>query len=131
MKVPFHRLRLPVVAVLAMAWMVASNHCAIASLTGGHPQEHSCCKKEKPSSNQPCAEKCCNGLAAPVPVADTVHSPVCPLIATLPDPVEALAHGYVRSFDSGLAPPGRVVSYFVEFIAGSSHQPMAPPAFVD
>jgi hypothetical protein len=129
MRLSFHRLRLPVLTVLGLAWMVASNHCAIAALAGGHP-EPSCCKKEKTTDSSACAEKCCGGLAAPVPVADVVHSPGFPLLATLPDLPDAIMRVVALEFHSGLAPPGRGGSFFVEFVVSGSHQPMAPPAFV-
>lgn len=124
--------RLCVVAVLAMAWFFASNHCAIAAMVGGHePAVHSCCAKSKPvKSQEPCAEKCCGGMAVPVPAAAVVSMPVLAVVSFLADLVPPVLVVVVPEVFSGHSPPGRCGEFFVEFVLGRSLQPAAPPVFV-
>jgi len=124
--------KLGVVAVLAMAWFFASNHCAIASMVGGHePAAHSCCAKSKPvKSQEPCAEKCCGGMAVPVPVAAALSVPVLAVVAFLADLLPPAVLVVAPEAFSGLSPPGRCGEFFVEFVLGRSQQPVAPPVFV-
>lgn len=118
-----------VVAILSLAWLLASNHCAIASLTGGHAKdEHSCCAKDKPVKSSSCAESCCDKMAAPLKAADTLFAPGLAMIAILAEflpqiPVPADAVG-----SSGLSPPGS--GFFVSFVLGCSQYSLAPPVFV-
>ena len=122
--------RVFVVAILSLAWLVASNHCAIASLTGGHAEaEHSCCAKDKPvKSSSSCAESCCDKMAAPVKAADMQLAPGLPVIAILSDRVPQMPVPADTVSSSGLSPPGG--SFFTNFVLGCSQQALAPPVFV-
>ena len=122
--------RVFVVAILSLAWLLASNHCAIASLTGGHAKdEHSCCAKENPvKSSSSCAESCCDKMAAPLKAADAHFAPGLAMIAILTEvlpqiPVPADAVG-----SSGLSPPGG--GFFISSVLGCSQHSLAPPVFV-
>lgn len=120
-----------VLVVLAMSWVFATNHCAIASLAGGHGKEsRSCC--EKSAATVPCAESCCAALAAPVPAAGNVDSPTLTLVAFLSEAPYPAPRAFAREASaSGASPPGEERgSFFIQFVAGSCHQTMAPPAFV-
>jgi hypothetical protein len=57
-----------VVAVVAVVWGFASNHCALAALKSPATSEHACCHTDKGTSQSAGrAVQCCKGLAAPVP----------------------------------------------------------------
>ena len=131
MRVKAHIVRVPVVAALVLAWMLASNHCAIASLTGGHPR-HSCCEKSR-SNKSPesgaCAEKCCGALSVPVTVAEAFFAPDLHLVSFLADtPSPAIRMVHCECL-TGLSPPGTGLSFFVEYSMGGNRQ-LAPPVFV-
>ena len=118
-----------VVAILSLAWLVASNHCAIASLTGGHAKaDHSCCNKDKPAKSSSCAAACCSKMAAPVKAADSLFPPVSALVATLSDALPLMPVRICPESASGLSPPGG--GFFVSFVLGCSQQALAPPVFV-
>jgi hypothetical protein len=119
-----------VVAILSLAWLVASNHCAIASLTGGHAKQvASCCSKDKPvKSSSPCAESCCTKMSAPVKAADTLMGLELALIATLSDILPFLPVPMEPVRSSGLSPPGG--NSFVSLVLGCSQHSLAPPVFV-
>lgn len=119
-----------VVAILSLAWLLASNHCAIASLTGGHAKdEHSCCAKEKPvKSSSSCAESCCDKMAAPVKAADTLFAPGLAMVAILSEVLPLLPVPADTVRFSGLSPPGG--GFFVSFVLGCSQHSLAPPVFV-
>lgn len=111
--------------------MFATNHCAIASLAGGHENKaHSCC--EKSAAAVPCAESCCVALAAPIPAASNVDSPNLAFVTVLGETINPTPRAFVREASaSGASPPGEERgSFFIQFVAGSCHQTMAPPAFV-
>ena len=119
-----------VVAILSLAWLVASNHCAIASLTGGHEkEEHSCCAKEKPvKSSSSCAETCCDKMAAPVKAADTFFAPGLAMVAILSEVLPQMPAPADTVGSSGLSPPGS--GFFISFVLGCSQHSLAPPVFV-
>ena len=119
-----------VVAILSLAWLVASNHCAIASLTGGHAKdEHSCCAKEKPvKSSSSCAETCCDKMAAPVKAADTLYAPGLAMVAILSEVLAQMPAPADTVGSSGLSPPGS--GFFISFVLGCSQHSLAPPVFV-
>lgn len=68
-----------ITTTLALAWIFASNHCALAVVESlARPaSEHVCCHSDKdPSQPLGLAVQCCKALAAPVPdaiAAPTVH----------------------------------------------------------
>lgn len=132
MQAPGQTLKVCVVAILSLAWLFASNHCAIASMMGGHAKgEHSCCAKEKSSKDPvPCAEKCCKGMSVPVPVAELFFAPDLTAVCFLSDVTPVLPQVIVSECLSGLSPPGRCGEFFVEYVLGRSQQPLAPPVFV-
>lgn len=119
-----------VVAILSLAWLVASNHCAIASLTGGHAKaEHSCCSKNKPGKSSPsCAESCCEKMAAPVKAAETFFAPELVLVATLSVLLPQVPVPICPENSCGPSPPGG--SFFVSFVLGCGQHALAPPVFV-
>lgn len=121
-----------VVAMLSLSWVAASNHCAIASLAGGHKAAvDSCCSKSKPEKPAaPCAEKCCGGMAVPVAVADIFPVPGLAVVAFLSDVLSLIPGDTFLEGLSGPSPPGRCAGFFVEFVLGRSQQPLAPPVFV-
>jgi len=131
MQVVSSRFSLLILAVLTAAWVVAANHCALASIAGARSADiHSCCHKTS-GQTKPCEESCCARLTAPVPVADGLHPPTLGWIAVLPEVSfpEAEASRVVET-GSGPAPPVGVTLFFVEFIAGAIHQSIAPPVVV-
>jgi hypothetical protein len=119
-----------VVAILSLAWLVASNHCAIASLTGGHAKaEHSCCAKDKPGkSSTPCVQSCCKKMAAPVKVADTFVGSQLVMIAILSVGLPRVPEPAFSEGGSDPSPPGG--SFFVSFVLGCGQHALAPPVFV-
>ena len=119
-----------ILALVGMAWLVATNHCAIAAMTSRHLAVHSCCKKEVPASgSKSCAEKCCGELASPVPEALLAGLPAFSFFFTLPAEVFTAPGVVIGLPSSGLDPPGGAISFYLRFLAGSSFQPMAPPLF--
>ncbi len=126
-----NRFSLLVLAMLAAAWVVAANHCALASIAGAQSADiHACCHKTS-GQTKPCEESCCARLSAPVPMADGPHPPALGWIAMLPEVsrVEAESARVVEA-GSGPAPPVGVTQFFVEFIAGAIHQSIAPPVVI-
>ncbi len=133
MRIKVHIVRLPVVAALLLAWVFASNHCAIASLAGGHPPGHSCCeKKTQPKSPESgsCAEKCCGALSVPVSAAAVLVAPDLQMVSFLTDVVVPVRCDLHFPCLAGLSPPGAGLSFFVGYLSGTCHQPVAPPVFV-
>lgn len=132
MKVSVQPLKLCLVAILSLAWLSAANHCAIASMGGGHSKaEHSCCAKNKPAKPAvPCAEKCCGAMAAPVAFSDFFPAPDLAVVAFLSDILCRVPGDTIQENLSGPSPPGRFDGFFVEFVLGRSQQPLAPPVFV-
>lgn len=99
--------RLGIAALLILAWLFASNHCALGAM--GKPEQHShCCAHESDTGSPPdhSSTKCCEGMAAPLPVLTAApdarfffvdfdyaahevvvpEAPVCDRIATGPAP---------------------------------------------
>ncbi|MEI8294735.1 MAG: hypothetical protein WCG66_12275 [bacterium] len=119
-----------ILALVGIAWLVATNHCAIATMAGRHSAGHSCCKKEVPASgSKSCAEKCCGELASPVPEALLAGFPVFSFFVTLPPSVFSAPRVVMGLHSTGLAPPGGAISFYVRFLAGSTCQSTAPPLF--
>lgn len=123
----------PVVVLLISIWCMATNHCSLFALayTDAGPT-HSCCKKEKPEKperHNACEGACCDSLAAPLPEAVALAKLsvglACWMEPGTPAPCVDRDVFFVPT--AGTAPPG---SCSFLFIMGSSHQPMAPPAFV-
>jgi hypothetical protein len=57
-----------VIAIVAVAWLFASNHCAFA--VAEPASEHLCCHSDKGAPRLPdSSTQCCKALAAPVPNA--------------------------------------------------------------
>jgi len=122
-----------VVAALVLAWTFASNHCSIASLAGGHPAGHSCCEKQTPPKSPDsgsCAEKCCGALSVPVAAAAVLAAPDLHLVSFLADVAVPVVCDLHFPCLAGLSPPGAGLSFFVEYLSGRCHQPVAPPVFV-
>jgi hypothetical protein len=66
-----------VIATMAIAWIFAANHCALATFEslGKQNTEHACCHSDQGTAQQ-FPTQCCKALAAPVPqatVAPAVH----------------------------------------------------------
>ncbi len=64
-----------IVAVVIAAWLVASNHCALATLAS-EPDDHACCHSEKGETTPAHDVQCCDSLTVPTPenaVAPVVH----------------------------------------------------------
>jgi len=120
--------RLSILAVLASAWLLASNHCAIVALVGLNQSKHLCCKPESSAGDgKRCAEKCCKGLSAPVRIVDSVPSPFFFLVATLSEALDFTEDLAAFHFCGGLPPLERSPSFFVECVAGESQRSNAPP----
>jgi hypothetical protein len=120
-----------VIAIMAIAWFFASNHCALAAVKGaGKPDvEHACCHSEQGAS-QSLPLQCCKALAAPVPHA-TVAPAVC-LQELQPawiqaHRVEAAEVSMVIVFDTG--PPQGSITFAV-LVLNRSLLSHAPPYFV-
>jgi hypothetical protein len=55
------------VAVIAFAWIVASNHCALAAIEGMRKPAHACCREGAQSHLPPMAAmQCCDTLHATI-----------------------------------------------------------------
>ncbi len=119
-----------VVAILSLAWLVAANHCAVASLAGGlFREEHSCCAKDEPvKAPTSCAEVCCDKMATPVKFAGPLFPPGLALVAILSEVVSLVPIPIDPVDSSGLSPPAQ--SHFVRCVLGCSQQALAPPVFV-
>lgn len=114
-----------------LAWVFASNHCAIASLAAAADQ-HACCHQGGSAPQPETVMECCQSLGAPLPAV--AAAPVTHLFALLPAwtepeglavparevpvPVEVLPHG----------PPGVVP--FAELVLNRSLLAHAPPVVV-
>jgi hypothetical protein len=121
--------RLFVILALAAAWVVASNHCALASLT---PQKggHACCAGDLPQARETMTS-CCEDLAAPLPVG--AHVPVGSLhvlFVAWMEPGEWKVSVPVRSVDRfpSHGPPGAMA--FAEQVLNRSLLAHAPPFVV-
>jgi hypothetical protein len=125
-----------VVVVVAVAWAIASNHCALAALeSSAKAASHACCHSDKgaaqPSGN---AMQCCKALAAPLPGA--IAAPAVYLQELQPASlqaarVEASAEAPILAVDfaSNTGPPRGALS-FALLILNRSLLAHAPPHFV-
>jgi hypothetical protein len=126
-----------VTATAAIAWLFASNHCALAAVESpAKPaSEHVCCHSGKGAA-QPLGRstQCCKALAAPVPnavVAPTVHLHELRPAWFQAARVEASAESpiLVVDFASATGPPRGALS-FALLILNRSLLAHAPPHFV-
>lgn len=122
------RSRLPILAILSVAWLLAANHCNLFALSSS-PSGHMCCDDTQAPTHKECNE-CCGHMAAPVPSGATVTVDLVALATTaLPPDVAGtpvLSIPFIKRW-SGMSPPGNI---FVEFVLGSSLNSLAPPVFV-
>jgi hypothetical protein len=126
-----------VTCVAALAWLVASNHCAFATLAVSVSPKaaHVCCHDEAGPHSQPASPpslQCCDTLKAALP-AQAV-APAAPLhelppawIETVALPNFAAARCLEIAFATG--PPPRAAT-FAESILNRCLLAHAPPAFV-
>ncbi|MGH8047552.1 MAG: hypothetical protein ACREKL_09920 [Chthoniobacterales bacterium] len=59
--------------VAAFAWLLASNHCAIAAMEAPVKAEHVCCHENEPARPAP-STQCCEAFNVPIP--DQAAAPV-------------------------------------------------------
>jgi hypothetical protein len=131
------RLVVAIITTVAVAWLFASNHCALAAVeSAARPaSEHARCHSDKGASQLPGHSiQCCKALAAPVPnaiAAPTVHlQELQP--AWLPAArVETSAEAQILAIDfaSDTGPPRGALS-FALLILNRSLLAHAPPYFV-
>lgn len=122
-----------IVSIAIAAWLVASNHCALAAWasTAQQSREHACCHSEKgkvPERNV----QCCEALTAPTPIP--IVAPVVQLAELMPAwnpaplyflaPPDALPAD-VLQFNIG--PPGSIS--FAVLVLNRSLLAHAPPVF--
>lgn len=118
------------VAVVALAWLLASNHCALAALAGLKKPPHACCHEDSPGRQSQGAMQCCNTFHVTVPVH--VGAPEAALHMLRPAWLETSAvpaSGPVRGCENSLAnAPPRALG-FAETILNRSLLSHAPPHF--
>ncbi len=121
-----------IVIVTAVAWMFASNHCAIAATAlAAKASEHSCCHKDGAEHKAPHnSSQCCEAFNVPVP--DQVSAPVLKLCELPPVGIPSLAIADVPAPDlsipgflSAAGPPG--LESFSELVLQKSLPAHAPP----
>jgi len=122
-----------IAAVIAMAWLGASNHCALAAVERAAKAAHACCHESDQGQPQqaPKSTQCCEAFSVPLP--DQAAAPVAHLHELQPAWVESSAPQPVnrcaacREFhDTG--PPG--AASFAETVLNRSLLAHAPPFFV-
>jgi hypothetical protein len=126
-----------IIAIIAVAWLFASNHCALAAVESlAKPASgHACCHSAKEASQRPGqAKQCCEALAAPVPTAiaaPAVHLHELQPVWLKAARVEASAESPILAVDfaSDTGPPGGALS-FALLILNRSLLAHAPPHFV-
>jgi hypothetical protein len=124
-------------ATIAVAWLFASNHCALAAVESfAKPaSEHACCHSDKGAARAPGhAVQCCIALAAPVPsaiAAPAVHLQELQSAWLQAARVEASAEApiLVVDFASDTGPPRGALS-FALLVLNRSLLAHAPPHFV-
>jgi hypothetical protein len=122
-----------VTAIVAVAWLFASNHCAFAAAEPA--SEHVCCHSEKGTPKVPgYSTQCCKALAAPVPhaiAAPEVHlkelQPAWFRVARVEASAEKPILALDLVYDTG--PPQDVLS-FALLILNCSLLAHAPPNLV-
>jgi hypothetical protein len=123
-----------IITTVALAWLFASNHCALAAVESP-AREHVCCHSDRGASHPPHhAMQCCKGLTAPVPNA--VVAPAVQLQELQPAwlqaaRVEASAEAPILAIDfaSDIGPPRGALSIAL-LILNRSLLAHAPPRFV-
>jgi hypothetical protein len=123
--------RLAVILLVMVAWVFASNHCAIGAMTVA-ADDHACCHQSDSSSAPATVMECCQSLSAPLPAVAT--APVAALLVLQPawtalepllPPVREVPVNF--SFSSH-GPPGVVP--FAELVLNQSLLAHAPPVVV-
>ncbi|HEY5811257.1 MAG TPA: hypothetical protein VIT23_01220 [Terrimicrobiaceae bacterium] len=126
-----------IITTLALAWIFASNHCALAVVESlAKPaSQHVCCHSDKDSSQFPgYSTQCCKALAAPVPNAITapaVHLQELQSAWLQSARAEASAEVPILAVDfaTDTGPPRGALS-FALLILNRSLLAHAPPRFV-
>ena len=120
------------VGVVALSWLVASNHCALAALENSQKAAHACCHERGKTDPQPqSAIQCCDTFHVTVPAL--VTAPETQLHALEPawaeaSPIAVAALLECRVAFSATGPP-RALG-FVELVLNRSLLSHAPPRFV-
>jgi hypothetical protein len=119
-----------VTCVAAVAWLVASNHCAVATLATFAKADHSCCHKAPPASPQPSTE-CCEAFNVPIP--DSAAAPVVHFSELKPAWIEELEiamprASFVPVLERATGPPPACQP--LEILLGRCIPAHAPPSFV-
>ncbi len=120
------------VAIIALAWLGASNHCALAALEGVRSASHACCREDgKPAPKSQSTMQCCDTFNLTIPA--TVAAPVGPLHALRPAWLEVSPLPIAACTRSGsefhATGPPRVFG-FAETVLNRSLLSHAPPHFV-
>jgi hypothetical protein len=120
------------VAVIALAWLAASNHCALAALVDLRKASHACCHETDPGGQPPQSTmQCCNTFHVTVPAPAAL--PAVQLHALRPAWLEASSIPVIVSMPAcaefcATGPP-RALG-FAETILNRSLLSHAPPCFV-
>jgi hypothetical protein len=130
-------LAVAIVTTVAVAWLFASNHCALAAVESPAKlaAEHACCHSNKGASQLPGhPTQCCKALAAPVPnaiAAPTVHLQELQPAWFQAARVQASADAPILDVDfaSDTGPPRGALS-FALLVLNRSLLAHAPPYFV-
>jgi hypothetical protein len=123
--------RIAVILLVMVAWVFASNHCAIAAISAA-AAEHACCHQSDSVPASDTMMSCCQSLNAPLPAVAT--APVTQLFALHPAWVElAVLSPQVREIPVAFSfcshgPPGVVP--FAEQVLNRSLLAHAPPVVV-
>jgi hypothetical protein len=123
-----------IITTVAVAWLFASNHCALAAVESP-AKEHAGCHSDKGAS-QPLGHstQCCKALAAPVPnaiAAPAVHLQELQPAWLQAARVEASAEAPILAVDSASdTGPPRGALGFALLILNRSLLAHAPPHFV-
>lgn len=121
--------RLTVIAILAVAWLGASNHCALAALASAG--DHACCHApaEAPSPNA--KMECCDSLGAPVPPSVSAPDAASGSSVLPPDAIGAAVPENVPvCFPAGRVPGAPPGGAFVELVLQKILPAQGPPASV-
>jgi len=122
-----------IVSIAIAAWLVATNHCALAARasTAQQAPEHACCHSEKGKAPERTVQ-CCDALTAPTPIPAV--APVVQLtelmLAWNPAPLYFLAPPDalpVVVLPSSIGPPGS--RSFAVLVLNRSLLAHAPPVF--
>lgn len=122
--------RIAVILAVMAAWVFASNHCSLATLTAA-ADEHACCHRADQGPDRETMTECCQALNVPLPaVAAAPSGQLYVLFPAWPEREEPVAvpQVAVAALFSMHGPPGVIA--FAEQVLNRSLLAHAPPVVV-